>query len=282
MNSGLKSGFEAAVSSGYSAAKARQGFLKGLLNGFGPTLGDNDKVQDFTIQQGVDMPSFAWLADYSAVSSAGNITAVVNQTNSGVSFSVGSDPAYSLDVNGIRGSAQFDSNDRIYNSSLLGGINSCTIMMLVKVTGPSNARILFSKYSSYTFPGTGDILIDCDADGTIRSQFYGASGFSIITANVTPNEWYLITAKYDLSQSKGIGSEQSFSINRVRQTNFTTQTFTASGSNFSSSACTFGNHAGAYQGGASVACGVIYPYSLNSSQQVRTENFLKRYYGLKF
>jgi hypothetical protein len=162
-------------------------------------------------------------------------------------------------------------------------------MMVVNLKAIAN-QIFYLNDS--TTPGGID-LSTSDTSRTIRSIYYGGqpgsitnSQYDTFASQVERQDWMILTAKYQLNLSQGVGSEQEVYINgTLKKQLFTSnfnivttamtaaQTFIVGNTSTTSGTRGAGIHLGAF---------LLFDYWINESEQLRLENYFRDYYGHKF
>jgi len=285
LNSGLQSGFHQGVKTGLSFSPMYNGLRSGYLNG----LGKHDKVQDPTIGIGYNAnrrPVVFWLGDY-AVYSGTTLTTLYNLISGGSSITIGSSPAY-IDNGFLNNRSYIDFNsaaDRVYTTNnVISGQSEMTVTMLVKLT-TSGTRTLLYKVDSAFSNTIGDLHITSEDATKVRVTLIGnPTTTSAVYDTYAPikGQWFILTVKVRLSQPQGPGSELEIYVNGTRNQTPITTTFGASSSTFVGDGVYFGNNSSATQGGSQIAGAFVATYYLNSSEQIRIENFFRWFYGYRF
>lgn len=284
----IGSGLIGGVHSGFRTMKMplQNGLKSGVVSN---NIISRDKQQDFTILSGVKAETgCAWFADYGSYNSSYNLSGLVNQLPTGISFASNSDPNYNLGVNNNRWSLQFDSGDRVYTSSstFLQGYTAQSVFLVCKLVG---AGVLYSYVDSSSLDSQGDLLIEAlDAD-TIQTSFYGeeisypTKSYSRVKSTLPlGGNWFLVSVVADLRDNTGFG-HKTF-INGQMISNYTYNDFTPTTSvTFFGVNGSWGNNSSLASGGNNYIAGsLVLPYAVNSSERIRIENFFRNYYGFRF
>ena len=286
MSSGLSSGFHQGFKTGFGFSRMDSGIKKGLLNG----IRSHDKVQDPTVGIiGSKRPQIVWFADYTDASLTGTtLTTVYNLVNTSQNLVEGSSVTYRR--NGVfnnKAYLDFDSSaDRIYTSTTYTGTKELTLMMVVRLSNTSAGRVLFYRTSTTISDTTGDILVTAEGGTKIRVDFIGnpistSSIYETYDAALA-GSWVILTVKVRTNQPNGPGSEMEIYLNGALNMTPVTTTFGESTSNMSTTGMSFGNNSSATSAGSQIASAMVFNYWLNSSEQIRLENFYRYYYGYRF
>jgi hypothetical protein len=294
--SGLQRGFNQGilqgVKTGFGMSKMRTGFGSGFTDG---TVYP-DKFQDPVLLTGRKKPLIFCNAD-NVTTNTGTVITLTDLIGSGVTLTnaQGSASTPGLITNGIfnlRNALDFDdSRCSLYPTPALNfsGDSEISVMMVVKLKAIANQ--IFYINDSIT-PGGID-LSTSDTSRTIRSIYYGGqpgsitnSQYDTFASQVEREDWMILTAKYQLNQSQGAGSEQEVYINgTLKKQLFTSnfnivtttmtagQTFIVGNTNIASGTRGAGIHLGAF---------LLFDYRINESEQLRLENYFRDYYGHKF
>jgi hypothetical protein len=83
-------------------------------------------------------------------------------------------------------------------------------------------------------------------------------------------------------QPTGVGSEMEIYLNGKLNMTPVTTTFGSSTSTMPNTGYSFGNNSSATSAGCHMASGIVFNYWLNTSEQIRIENFYRYYYGYRF
>lgn len=291
LHKGLAQGVLQGVKTGYAMSSFRSGFRSGITDG----IANSDKLQDPENLVASKLPLLHWNAENCSVNASNNVLTVTNLSNqsSPPTFAVGSDPNRAGgDVYGNKSALTFDTTDYIASSGTPTGFSECTIMLVFNLNSTSTTDLCTYVFS--TFGSTlGDIYIQSLNGNQIQSYLGGNGGAGTTSvwntpANLIQGEWYILTAKYRLFAVNGPGSEQEVYINGTKQniipvtttfgTGLTTDTFGSLGA----TPFYFGGNPSQTRGGNAIAAGLVFTYWLNESEQIRLENYLKKYYGYKF
>ena len=288
MSSGLTTGILQGFKTGFGFSRMESGFKKGLLNG----IRSHDKVQDPTVGLiGSKKAQVFWLADYCAVSGT-TVTTMYNLMNTTANLTGGSSPAYVY--NGmLNNKAYVDFNsaaDRLSTSTTYTGTDELTVMLVVRLSTLTAGRILFYRVSTTIADTIGDILITAESGTKIRVDFIGNpittrsiyETYDSTLAGTNNNAWTILTVKLRMYQPTGVGSEMEIYLNGKLNMTPVTTTFGSSTSNMSNTGYSFGNNSSATNAGCHMAGGIVFDYWLNSSEQIRIENFYRYYYGYRF
>ena len=285
MSGGIFGGMLQGYKSNMGLAKMDGGIRKGLLS----SVGRHSKIQDPTLLTGSKTPVAFWLADYtSSTSTSTAITSVYNFF--GPSFTeTGSATFTERGVLNNKAYLSFVAADRVYSLENYLDKNEVTLMMVVRMSSTSADRVIFAR--KWSIGNTaGDIRITAESGQKIRVTFYGSGGtstsvyetFSRSIEGTQNNQWFLLTVKCRMYQPQGQGSEMEIYANGNLEMNPVTTTFVAPNSNFPASPLNFGNDSSAASGGSNLAATLILDYWVNSSEQIRLENFFRHYYGFRF
>jgi hypothetical protein len=286
MSSGLTTGILQGFKTGFGFSKMESGFKKGLLNG----IRSHDKVQDPTVGLiGSKRPQIVWFADYTDASPTGNtLTTVYNLMNTSQNLVEGSSVTYRR--NGVFNNKDylgFDSTaDRISTLTTYTGTKELTLMMVVRLSSTSAGRVLFYRVSTTFADTTGDIVVTAEGGTKIRVDFIGnpintSSIYETYDATLA-GRWVILTVKVRTYQPTGSGSEMEIYLNGTLNMTPVTTTFGESTSNMSNTGMSFGNNSSATSAGSEIASAMVFNYWLNSSEQIRLENFYRYYYGYRF
>jgi len=297
INDGLKQGRLQGLKSGFGFSRMDSGNKKGLVS----EPGMHNKLQDPTLLQGGKKPSSMFLADFATATGAGaTVTALTQLINGATSYLFNSSPAYQPPYLGNGGvynnKAYIDFNsgaDVVYTSlSTMGsGKNEFSITMIVRLSS-GTTTILFYSVDSTISNTTGDITIQSIGGNKIRVTFIGAqSSPGVYTSSVYEtydplvegtHHWHILTVKCRLYQPGGQGSEMEIWVDGKQNGAAITTTFLGSTNNFVGNSFFFGNNSSFTAGGSQIASAITFDYWLNSSEQLRIENFYRWYYGRKF
>ncbi len=165
---------------------------------------------------------------------------------------------------------------------------SLTIMMVMKSKNTSGKCHFFIEDTITP----GGLFFTQQTENTLRLQLYSASGVSstydsVILATEL-NDWILVTIKVTLKQKYGAGSEQIFYVNGKPQHTFVASTWTTPEATQAWSAASQGIAVGVNSlsspnaNGMYFASFLLLPYWANESEQLRLENYFRKYYGKKF
>lgn len=288
MSSGLTNGVLQGYKTGLGFSRMESGFKKGLLNG----IRKHDKVQDPTVGLiGSKKAQVFWLADYCAVSGT-TVTTMYNLMNSAAFLTGASSPAYTKP--GIfNDKAYIDFNsaaDRIFTSSTYTGTAELTVMLVVRLSTLTAGRVLFYRVSTTISNTIGDILITAESGTKIRVNFIGNptstssvyDTYDSTLAGTNNNSWTILTVKLRMYQPTGVGSEMEIYLNGKLNMTPVTTTFGSSTSTMPNTGYSFGNNSSATSAGCHMASGIVFNYWLNTSEQIRIENFYRYYYGYRF
>jgi hypothetical protein len=174
--------------------------------------------------------------------------------------------------------------------SLLNNIapSAITIMMVMKSKNTSGKTHLWIE-DNLTH---GGIFFTQPTTDTLRLQLYSASGVSSVYESCDLKQelqdWILVTIKCTLKQINGPGSEQEFYVNGKQQHQFVSSNWTTPETNQAWTAGSQGLTLGGAGTSTPVANGMFFasflllPYWANESEQLRLENYFRKYYGKKF
>jgi hypothetical protein len=286
MSSGLTTGILQGFKTGFGFSKMESGFKKGLLNG----IRSHDKVQDPTVGLiGSKRPQIVWFADYTDASPTGNtLTTVYNLMDTSQNLVEGSSVTYRRKgVFNNKDYLGFDSAaDRISTLTTYTGTKELTLMMVVRLSSTSAGRVLFYRVSTTFADTTGDIVVTAEGGTKIRVDFIGnpintSSIYETYDATLA-GSWVILTVKVRTYQPTGSGSEMEIYLNGTLNMTPVTTTFGESTSNMSNTGMSFGNNSSATSAGSEIASAMVFNYWLNSSEQIRLENFYRYYYGYRF
>lgn len=294
INDGLKQGWLQGVKSGFGHSRMESGLRKGVVS----ESGIHTKVQDPTLLQGSKQPSSFFIADFNTTKTAGTTVAGLTQLSPGkTTYVIGSSPAYQPPYSGNGGvynnRAYIDFNssaDSVSTTNTLmgSGKNELTVMMVFRISSVTNGRILFYSVDSTITNTIGDIQITTQGGNRVRVSFIGnPTTTSAVYETYDPlveglHHWHILTVKFRLYQPNGQGSEVEMYLNGNLNMKPVTTTFGASTGNFVGNTFYFGNNSSATSGGSQIASAITFDYWLNSSEQIRMENFYKWYYGRRF
>lgn len=296
INDGLKQGWLQGVKSGYGFSRMGGGLKKGLVS----EPGMHNKVQDPTLLKGSKKPSCFWIADFATATGAGaTITAMSELAPGGTSLLINSSPAYQPPYSGNggvynnRAYVDFNSSaDGIYTSSstMGSGKNEFTLMMVFRISSTTNGRVLFYSVDSTIADTIGDIQVTTQGGNKVRVSVIGnPTTTSAVYDTYDPlveglYHWHILTVKVRLYQPNGPGSEVEMYLNGKLNMAPVTTTFGGSTSTFVGNSFVFGNNSTTSftAGGSQIASAITFDYWLNSSEQIRMENFYRWYYGRRF
>lgn len=315
MSSGLVSGVHQGYKTGFGFSKMESGFKKGFVNG----IRKHDKVQDPIALIGSKEPAVFWLADYCETGTAApfwygdpvpnsNVSLLYNLAGSYVYPDTAGSPAITTNSSPsyrypgvINGKAYIDFNsslDTVYSSST-NNKSEMTVVMVVRLSNSIDNQYLFSRVSTTISNTIGDVRIYSMGGNRVRVEMYGNPTTTLsvyetyapdLQGVVEGRGWCILTVKCRLSQPYGQGSEMEIYVNGCLNMTPITTTFTGSTSNFANGTnLLFGNGPVASSltgissgGGSNIASGMVLDYWLNSSEQIRIENFYRYYYGYRF
>lgn len=270
----------------------------GLKKGLVSEPGMHTKVQDPSLLQGNKQPSCFFIADYNSTTTVGGTIAGLTQLSPGkTTFVIGSSPAFQPPYRGNGGvyntRAYIDFNSSADSLSttntLMGsGKNEFTIMMVFRISSTSNGRPLFYSVDSTIASTIGDIQITTEGGNRVRVSFIGNPTSTSAVYETYDKlveglyHWHILTCKFRLYQPNGPGSEVEMYLNGKLNMAPITTTFGASTGNFAGNIFYFGNNSSATSAGSQIASAITFDYWLNSSEQIRMENFYRWYYGRRF
>jgi hypothetical protein len=174
--------------------------------------------------------------------------------------------------------------------SLLNNIapTALTIMMVMKSKNTAG-KTHFWLEDNLT---RGGIFFTQPTEDKLRLQLYSESGVSSVyeSCNLEQElqDWILVTIKCTLKQINGPGSEQEFYVNGKQQRQFVSSNWTTPETYQAWTATSQGLTLGGAGTSAPVANGMYFasflllPYWANESEQLRLENYFRKYYGKKF
>ena len=294
INDGLKQGWLQGYKSGFGFSRMESGLKKGIVS----EAGMHTKVQDPTLLQGNKQPSSFFIADYNTTKTAGSTIAGLSQLSPGkttyvISSSPAYQPPYSVSGGVYNNRAYIDFNsgaDTVSTTNTLmgSGKNELTVMMVFRISSTSNTRPLFYSVDSAFSATVGDILITTEGGNRVRVTFTGnPTSTSAVYDTYNPlveglHHWHILTVKFRLYQPNGQGSEVEMYLNGKLNMTPITNTFGASTGTFFGNTYYFGNNSSATNGGSQIASAMTFDYWLNSSEQMRLENFYRWYYGRRF
>lgn len=178
----------------------------------------------------------------------------------------------------------------VAEDSLLNNIApvALTIMMVMKsknIVGKTHFWIEDSITS-------GGIIFSQPEANNLSLQLYSASGVSSAYASCKLDQelqdWILVTIKCTLKQINGPGSEQAFYVNGKQQHQFISSNWTTPETTQAWQATSQGLAIGVNSVSTPNANGMYFasllmlPYWANESEQLRLENYFRKYYGKKF
>jgi hypothetical protein len=178
----------------------------------------------------------------------------------------------------------------VAEDSLLNNIapTALTIMMVMKSKNTAGKTHFYIEDN--ITPG-GINFTQPTAD-KLRLQLYSQSGVSSIYESCDLkqelNDWILVTIKCTLKQINGPGSEQEFYVNGKKQHQFVSSNWTTPEATQAWTAGSQGLTLGGAGTSTPVANGMYFasflllPYWANESEQLRLENYFRKYYGKKF
>ena len=289
---GFNQGILQGVKTGLGMAGQRTGYASGITDGTAyPT-----KLQDPVTLTGVKKPLIYCNAD-NVTTNTGTVITLTDLIGSGFTLTNAQGSGFTPDsitndIFNLRNSLDFnDSRCSLYPTPTLNfsGDSEISVMMVVKLKPIANQ--IFYIDDSIT-PGGVD-LSTSDTSRTIRSIYYGGqpgsvtnSQYDTFASQVEREDWMILTAKYQLNLSQGVGSEQEVYINGALKKQLFTSNFNiittamTSGQTFivgNTSTTSGGRGAGMYFGAF-----LLFNYWLNESEQLRLENYFRDYYGHKF
>ena len=295
--SGFERGFNQGrlqgVKTGLGMAGQRTGYAGGLTDG----TANMDKLQDPVLLTGVKKPLFFCNAD-NVTTNTGLVITLTDLIGSGrtLTNAQGTNPTpdlNTLSIFNLRNSLDFNNGaGSLYPTPAfnLSGKSEYSVMMVIKID-PATGYIL--QVQDLLSPG-GLVLQVTDTNQTIRSTFYGGQGGSLTTSvyetagisQAERQDWMILTAKYQLNLSQGVGSEQEVYINgtlkkQLVSSNFNIVTTTMA----ATSTFVIGNDReslGSQGGNIHLGAFLMTDYWLNESEQLRLENYFRDYYGHKF
>ena len=174
--------------------------------------------------------------------------------------------------------------------SLLNNIapTALTIMMVMKSKNTAG-KTHFWLEDNLT---PGGIFFTQPTTDKLRLQLYSASGVSSVYESCDLEQdlqdWILVTIKCTLKQINGPGSEQEFYVNGKKQHEFVSSNWTTPEATQAWTAGSQGLTLGGAGTSTPVANGMYFasflllPYWANESEQLRLENYFRKYYGKKF
>jgi len=174
--------------------------------------------------------------------------------------------------------------------SLLNNIApaAITIMMVMKSKNTAGKTHLWIEDNLTP----GGIFFTQPTTDTLRLQLYSASGVSSVYESCDLEQelqdWILVTIKCTLKQINGPGSEQEFYVNGKKQHQFVSSNWTTPEATQAWTAGSQGLTLGGAGTSTPVANGMYFasflllPYWANESEQLRLENYFRKYYGKKF
>lgn len=284
---GFAQGVLQGAKTGFGMGSMRTGFACGNTDG----TANMDKLQDPELLIGNKLPLVHWNAESCTTNVGGNVLTAVNLSNKvgAPSITVASDPnRVGNDVNNNRGAITFDTTD-YFSGGALTGKTEATLMCVFKINTTATTDLLTYIFNSISFPNTsGDIILQTIGGNQIQSTLGGSnsSNFSRFStpANLNQTQWYLLTGKYRLNPINGPGSEQEVYINGTKQNIIlNTQTYDGNESTvFSTTSVFYGGNPSQTRGGNLIATALVFDYWINESEQIRIENYLRDYYGIKF
>lgn len=284
----MQSGFSGklqGVKTGMGMAKMQSGYNMGRVR----NIPNKDKMQDPQVWTGINAPFIHWNSENCSVNASNNLLTVSNLSKGSnpPSLAIGSDPnRVDNSVFNGRSSIVFDSTDYISGGSLTG-LNEVTFMMVFQLNTTATADM--GTYIFTTIGDTiGDIYIQSVGGNAIQTTLVGnpTTNTSVYQTppNLMSNDWYVLTAKFRLFQLNGNGSEQEVYINGTKQNiiPITTNYTGLRSDTFSNTSVFWGGNSSQTRGGNRISTGLLFKYWLNSSEQIRIENYLKWYYGYRF
>lgn len=306
---GLKSGLAIrGMQSGVLSGNALAGIESGYRSGMNNNLPEKQKMLNPLNLTGDKKPLIYGLADYSNISTGNttNLNDIANTGNYWRSNSSTSNRPIPI-ANKLNGKymLSYASSSSVMittgaSSFQSGNRSAYTIMAVIKLNGTSG-NVVFDNNSIVA----GAIQVSCP--GGSVSPFRMASKFnsqssvgSTYVTDVGPStnfsntpyeftDYMIVTAKYRLTQPGGVGSEQDFFINGRRHhilsgvDNFSETSLKS----WSLTDFSIGNIAtitspNTFAQGFEMGMGMILPYWLEYSEQVKIENYFRWYYNKSF
>jgi hypothetical protein len=289
---GHNQGILQGVKSGHAMGQLRPGFGSGFTDG----TAYPDKLQDPVQLTGRKKPLIYCNAD-NVTTNTGIVITLTDLIGSGFTLTNAQGSGFTPDITtrnifNSRNSLDFnDSRCSLYPTPALNfsGDSEISLMMVVNLKAIANQIFYISNNIT---PGGID-LSTSDTSRTIRSIYYGGqpgsitnSQYDTFASQVERQDWMILTAKYQLNLSQGVGSEQEVYINgTLKKQLFTSnfnivttamtaaQTFIVGNTSTTSGTRGAGIHLGAF---------LLFDYWINESEQLRLENYFRDYYGHKF
>jgi hypothetical protein len=168
--------------------------------------------------------------------------------------------------------------------------DSFTVIMVMKSKNTSG-KYHFA-FEGPTLPG-GYELTQLTSD-SLQSKLYGnqagairSSTYNTIDDVIDLQDWILVTVKCTLRQKNGEGSEQDLYINGKRQhvfsaSTWTTPEVTTTFPTLQELSIGAANNSSPNSNGMYFASFLLLPYWANESEQLRLENYFRKYYGKQF
>lgn len=303
--SGLKSGLAIhGINSGLKGGNAASNINSGLRGGNWSDFPNRSKMLNPANLAADKKPLVYGLADQYTITGGNttNLTDIANTGNYWVSnSSIVSRPIPYENVLGGRTILRYDGSASVMEiqNSISTARSSYTIMCMVKLNGTPSLSVIDSN--SIT---AGAILVNTPSSGAsacqLRSRFYSSTSTgTIYTSDVGPTfassvantpyefqDYMLLTCKYRLNQPSGAGSEQEMYINgRFHHILSGTDNFVSSNNTFTIAALGIGNNPGSQNSlalGFEMGMGLVLPYWLEYSEQVKIENYFRWYYNYSF
>jgi hypothetical protein len=304
---GLKSGLAIrGMQSGVLSGNALAGIESGYRSGMNNNLPEKQKMLNPINLSGDKKPLLYGLADYNNIT-GGNTTNLNDIANTGnfwrSNSSIASRPIPT--ANKLNGKTMLYYAGTIScmfaNGTVTSSVKSgYTIMAVIKLNGKPGGVVFDNNSIS-----AGSILVSCPSNSAsplrMSSRFYSSTSTgATYVADVGPttsssndnipyefSDYMIVTAKYRLIQPTGDGSEQDFFINgRRHHTLLGTDNFTETSlKRWSFSSFGIGNNPvsqNSVADGFEMGMGMILPYWLEYSEQVKIENYFRWYYNKSF
>ena len=291
-NRGFNQAYLQGVKSGHAMGSARTGFASGYTDG----AAYPNKLQNPVLLTGVKKPLIYCNAD-NVTTNTGTVITLTDLIGSGFTLTNAQGSGFTPDITtrnifNLRNSLDFnDARCSLYPTPSLNFSGDSEISVMMVVNLKAIAAQIF--YISDTITPCSVDLSTSDTSRTIRSIYYGGqpgsitnSQYNTFASQAEREDWMILTAKYQLNLSQGVGSEQEVYINgTLKKQLFTSnfnivtaamtaaQTFIVGNTSITSGTRGAGIHLGSF---------LLFDYWLNESEQLRLENYFRDYYGHKF
>ena len=289
LNNGMSKGLHQGVKSGLELANIRSGMKGGLVS----EIFDKSKILNPLNLSGKAKPVMYGVADFCTGEGTSSLTMndIANTGNTFVTnISSTNRPRQTSNRIGSKYALVYANATAQLNSSaapLPNATSAITLMMVCKLNGTANAFLattngITAGQINVTAGSSDGYLIDSDF-------YYATSSFSTYTSlSPSPNymrDYIILTLKYKITNLTGTGSEQEIYVNGRLAKYASSTTFSPSVSTFTFPALGIGNNPGGGAAGATnfeLGSVILFDYHLNSTDQLKIENYFRWYYGRSF